>query len=234
MNYVITAPEVMTAAATDLSNLGSTIRSAHASAAALTAAVLAPGADEVSAGIATLFGEYAQGYHAINALAAAFHAQFVQHLNAGAVSYGMADAASAAPLQDLLDLVNAPFETVLGRPLIGNGADGTPGTGANGQNGGLLWGNGGNGGSGAPGQNGGNGGSGGFFYGNGGAGGAGGTITNGQAGAGGNGGNAVGLFGNGGAGGAGGDCPNGVAGDGGFGGSGGHVFGNGGAGHTIG
>src|SRR5689334_19943121 len=136
MNSVIAAPETMAAAATDLSDIGSTIGSANASAAALTSAVLAPGADEVSAGIATMFGEYAQAYHAIQARAAAFHAQFVRHLNAGAVSYGTTEAANATPLQDLLDRVNAPFETVLGRPLIGDGADGTPGTGANGQNGG--------------------------------------------------------------------------------------------------
>ena len=71
MNYVITAPEMMTAAATDLSNIGSTIGSANASAAAVTWAELAPAADEVSAGVATLFGEYAQAYHAIGAQAAA-------------------------------------------------------------------------------------------------------------------------------------------------------------------
>src|SRR5258705_13776348 len=46
----------------------------------------------------------------------------------------------------------------LGRPRVGNGADGAPGTGEDGQPGGWLRGNGGNGGSGAPGQNGGKGG----------------------------------------------------------------------------
>ncbi|AVE84779.1 hypothetical protein C3937_01525, partial [Mycobacterium tuberculosis] len=43
----------------------------------------------------------------------------------------------------------APFQTLTGRPLIGNGANGTPGTGADGGAGGWLFGNGGNGGSGA-------------------------------------------------------------------------------------
>ena len=109
-DYVITAPEMMATAASDLSKIGLTIGSANASAAALTSAVLAPGADEVSAGVATMFGEYAQAYHAINAQAAAFHAQFVQHLNAGALlrqcrgrqrhSFARSARSSERPLRD--------------------------------------------------------------------------------------------------------------------------------------
>src|ERR1043165_7740426 len=47
------------------------------------------------------------------------------------------------------DLINAPTQLLLGRPLIGNGANGAAGTGQAGGAGGILWGNGGTGGSGA-------------------------------------------------------------------------------------
>ncbi|MXO40449.1 PE family protein, partial [Mycobacterium kansasii] len=132
MSYVVVAPEIVVAAATDLTNIGSALSEASAVAAAPTTAILAAGADEVSAAIAALFGAHAQVYQALSAQAEAFHTQFVQALTAGAGAYASAEAASASPLQSLLDLVNAPTQAVFGRPLIGNGANGAPGTGANG------------------------------------------------------------------------------------------------------
>jgi hypothetical protein len=51
-------------------------------------------------------------------------------------------------MQSVLNAANASTESLLGRPLIGNGASGAAGTGAAGGDGGILWGNGGNGGSG--------------------------------------------------------------------------------------
>ncbi len=102
MNGVIAAPELMATAATDLGSIGSTIGAANAAAAGPTTQVLAWAADEVPVAIATMFGAHAQAYQAISAQAAAFHAQFVQHLNAGAVSYANAEAANANPLQNLL------------------------------------------------------------------------------------------------------------------------------------
>ncbi|MGV7705393.1 PGRS repeat-containing protein, partial [Mycobacterium kansasii] len=60
----------------------------------------------------------------------------------------VAEAVNANPLQsverELLGAINAPTNTLLGRPLIGDGAAGTAAN-PNGQSGGLLWGNGGNG-----------------------------------------------------------------------------------------
>ncbi|CMH01773.1 PE-PGRS family protein [Mycobacterium tuberculosis] len=56
MSFVLIAPEFVTAAAGDLTNLGSSISAANASAASATTQVLAAGADEVSARIAALFG----------------------------------------------------------------------------------------------------------------------------------------------------------------------------------
>lgn len=118
---------------------------------------------------------HGQTYQALSARAAAFHERFVQALATGGGAYAAAEAASVSPLQSALDLLNAPTQALLGRPLVGNGANGAPGTGANGGDGGILFGSGGAGGSGAAGMAGGNGGAAGLF-GNGGAGGAGGLL----------------------------------------------------------
>lgn len=156
MSFVIAAPEVMAAAATDLANIGSSISAASAAAAGPTMGILVAGADEVSVAISALFGSHAQGYQTLSAQLAAYHNQFVRALNAGAGSYASAEAANVQ--QTLLNAINAPTQTLLGRPLIGNGADGGPGQ--NGGPGGLLYGNGGNGGAGdTANPNGGNGGS---------------------------------------------------------------------------
>lgn len=119
MSFVIAVPEALTMAASDLANIGSTINAANAAAALPTTGVVAAAADEVSAAVAALFGSYAQSYQAFGAQLSAFHAQFVQSLTNGARSYVVAEATSAAPLQDLLGVVNAPAQALLGRPLIG-------------------------------------------------------------------------------------------------------------------
>ncbi|WP_036455640.1 glycoside hydrolase family 64 protein [Mycobacterium marinum] len=230
MSVVIVRPEWVAAAASDLAGIGSSVGAANAAAAGSTTAVLAAGADEVSAVIAGFFGTHAQEYQAISARVATYHRQFVQSLNAGAGAYAAAEAAGASSLQtlmrDALNLINAPTNALLGRPLIGNGTNGAPGTGQAGGPGGILWGNGGAGGSGAPGQTGGVGGAAGLFS-NGGTGGAGGTGVTGTPGAaggpGGTGGvagagGAAGLFGSPGHAGIGGQTgTNGAAGGGGFG-----------------
>ncbi|POX97336.1 hypothetical protein C3479_24770, partial [Mycobacterium kansasii] len=199
VSYVIAIPQLVTAAATDLAGIGSVISGANAAAAAPTTALAAAGADEVSAAIAALFAAHAQDYQALSARVAAFHGQFVGAVTAAGNAYAAAEAANVAPLQVLeqqvLGVINAPTQLLLGRPLIGNGANAAPGSGQNGGAGGLLFGNGGSGGSGggthpgggnggdaglfgsggngglgAPGAPGGNGGSGGLLYGAGGAG----------------------------------------------------------------
>ncbi len=172
MSFVLISPEVVSAAAGDLANVGSTISAANKAAAAATTQVLAAGADEVSARIAALFGMYGLEYQAISAQVAAYHQQFVQTLRTGAASYMLAEATNVE--QNLLNLINAPTQTLLGRPLIGDGANATTPGGAGGD-GGLLFGSGGNGAPGAPGQAGGAGGSAGLL-GNGGSGGAGAPV----------------------------------------------------------
>lgn len=64
MSFVLISPEVVSAAAGDLANVGSTISAANKAAAAATTQVLAAGADEVSARIAALFGMYGLEYQA--------------------------------------------------------------------------------------------------------------------------------------------------------------------------
>ncbi len=193
MSFVLIAPEFVTAAAGDLTNLGSSISAANASAASATTQVLAAGADEVSARIAALFGGFGLEYQAISAQVAAYHQRFVQALSTGAGAYASAEAAAAE--QIVLGVINAPTQALLGRPLIGDGANATTPGGAGGA-GGLLFGNGGADGAdggaatgvgdGGDGGNGGNGGNGGTGVGSpGGLGGAGGTGGLGGAGAGG-------------------------------------------------
>ncbi|WP_085088731.1 PE family protein, partial [Mycobacterium gordonae] len=152
MGFVIASPELLASAATHVADLGSAIDEARAAAIGPTTAVLAAGTDEVSAAIATVFGEYGQAYRAISGQVAEFHTRFVAALTEGANSYATAEAVAATPLQSLLDLVNAPVRALTGRPLIGNGANGAPGTGDSGAAGGWLIGNGGAGGSGKAGS----------------------------------------------------------------------------------
>jgi len=145
MSFVIATPEYVTTAATELSTIGSAINSANSAASGPTSSVLAAAADEVSTSIAAVFGAHAQAYQTLSAQAATFHQQFVQLMNGGAAQYAQAEAANANPSQtveqDLLNVINAPTEALLQRPLIGNGANAAAGSGANGGAGGLLLGN---------------------------------------------------------------------------------------------
>ncbi|ARG80555.1 PE family protein, partial [Mycobacterium kansasii] len=150
MSFVSTAPESMAAAATDLASINSAISAANAAATAATTRVAAAGADEVSVAIAEIFGGHARTYQTLSARIATFHEQFVHALSSAAYCYAGTEAASASPLQNLLNTLNASTQALTGRPLIGNGANGAPGTGQDGGPGGLLFGNGGAGGGRAP------------------------------------------------------------------------------------
>ncbi|WP_136624785.1 PE family protein, partial [Mycobacterium attenuatum] len=206
MSTVVAVPQLLSSAAAELATIGQAVNSATTAAALPTTGIPAAAQDEVSAAVASLFAAYARDYQALSARSSAFHQQFVESLTASASSYAAAESANANPLaQAALNLINSPAQTLLGRPLIGDGASGAPGTGHDGGPGGLLYGNGGDGGSGGAGQLGGNGGSAGLI-GNGGAGGRGGAAIGGAsaAPAGGRGGAGGLLWGNGGTGGTGG------------------------------
>lgn len=147
MSFVTAAPEMLATAAQNVANIGTSLSAANATAAASTTSVLAAGADEVSQAIARLFSDYATHYQSLNAQAAAFHHSFVQTLNAAGGAYSSAEAANASAQaleQNLLAVINAPAQALFGRPLIGNGANGTAAS-PNGGDGGILYGNGGNG-----------------------------------------------------------------------------------------
>lgn len=192
MSFVIANPEMLAAAATDLAGIRSAISAATAAAAAPTIQVAAAGADEVSLAISALFGQHAQAYQALSAQATIFHDQFVQALTSGGNLYAAAESHTVE--QMVLNAINAPTQTLFGRPLIGDGANGTAEN-PDGQNGGLLFGNGGNGFTQTTaGVAGGNGGSAGLI-GNGGAGGGGGSGGSDTAGHGGTGGAGGLLFG---------------------------------------
>src|SRR6516225_2113064 len=96
MLSVTAAPELITTAATDVANIGSTLNAAHAAAAAPTTGVLAAAEDEVSAAIAAVFSAHGQGFQALGAQAAAFHHQFVKALSGAGCTYTAAEAANAS------------------------------------------------------------------------------------------------------------------------------------------
>ncbi len=179
MSYMIAVPDMLSSAAGDLASIGSSINASTRAAAAATTRLLPAAADEVSAHIAALFSGHGEGYQAIARQMAAFHDQFTLALTSSAGAYASAEATNVE--QQVLGLINAPTQALWGRPLIGNGADGTAAN-PNGGAGGLLYGNGGNGFSQTTaGLTGGTGGSAGLI-GNGGNGGAGGAGANGGAG----------------------------------------------------
>ena len=197
LSYVVAVPAMLAAASSDVAGIGSSLSAAHAASAAPTTAVIAAARDEVSAAIASLFSSHGQQFQALSTRAAAFHAQFVSALTRAAGAYAAAEAANASPLaaafqhdaaslsatvqHDVLAAINAPAQALSGRPLIGNGANGTASS-PNGGAGGILYGNGGIGYSEtAQGVAGGTGGAAGLI-GNGGAGGAGGAGALGGAG----------------------------------------------------
>jgi hypothetical protein len=92
MSFLIATPELVSAASADLANLASTIGSANGAVAAATTGILPAALDEVSAGIAAMFGAHGQLYQALSAQAAQFHEQFVQAMAVSAGAYANAEA----------------------------------------------------------------------------------------------------------------------------------------------
>ncbi|OBI46055.1 PE family protein [Mycobacterium sp. E796] len=95
MSFVIAQPELVQAAAQNLAGIRSALGEASAAAAGPTTGVVAAAQDEVSGAVAALFDSLGQEYQAINAQAQAFHAQFVNLMNAGAGAYLSSEAANA-------------------------------------------------------------------------------------------------------------------------------------------
>jgi PE family len=96
MSYVTTHPEMLSAAAGNLQDIGSAVSAGNAAAAAPTTGVVPAAADEVSALTAAQFAAHAQMYQDFSAQAAAIHEQFVATLATSAGSYLATEAANAA------------------------------------------------------------------------------------------------------------------------------------------
>jgi hypothetical protein len=95
MTFVTTQPELLTAAANQLQDIGSTIAAQNAAAATPTLGVVPAAADEISGLTATRFAAHAALYQDVSAQAAAIHDLFVQVLHASGASYAGTEAANA-------------------------------------------------------------------------------------------------------------------------------------------
>jgi hypothetical protein len=117
MSYVLAAPEMLSAAATDVATIGSSLSAANAAAMPQTTAVIAVAGDEVSAATAQLFGTYAKDYHAVLAQAAAFHEEFVAAVASAGNAYVAAEAANASAISG----APPPVRSLLGGTPAGGG-----------------------------------------------------------------------------------------------------------------
>jgi hypothetical protein len=126
MSYLISAPQALAFAATDVESIGSAIGRAGSNAAAPTTGLLAAAQDEVSGAIANLFGAYGQQYQALLARAANFHNQFTQALAAAGSAYAETEAGNTALVAGISNEVTAPIRTLLGQaPVAAGGSAGT-------------------------------------------------------------------------------------------------------------
>jgi hypothetical protein len=87
MSYLSATPDMLATAATNVAGIGSSLNVANAAAAAPTTGLIAAGADEVSAAIASLMSSHGRAYQTLSAQAAAFHTQF-QALKGAGAAYG--------------------------------------------------------------------------------------------------------------------------------------------------
>jgi hypothetical protein len=95
MSFVATQPEVLSAVAGNLQEIGSALAAQNAAAAAPTTGLAPAAADEVSAMTAAQFTAHAQTYQTVSTQAAAIHEMFVRTLMTSAGSYAETEAANA-------------------------------------------------------------------------------------------------------------------------------------------
>jgi hypothetical protein len=118
MSFMIATPDLVQGAAQDLAGIRSSLAEATATAAGPTTGVAAAAQDEVSVAMASLFGGVGQEFQALSAQAQAFHAEFVNLMNAGAQAYVAAEGAAG---QTLMSGAAAPAQALLGGSLTGGG-----------------------------------------------------------------------------------------------------------------
>ena len=102
MTTLITEPELVKTAASNVTAIRSSISEAKVAAAGPTTGVTAAAADEVSAAAAKLFGGYAQEYQAVLNQAAAFHDKFAAALASAGSAYEAAEAANTSAISGAL------------------------------------------------------------------------------------------------------------------------------------
>jgi hypothetical protein len=95
MTFMMTQPDMLTAATGQLAGVGSELTAQNAAVMAPTTDVVPAAADEVSALTAAQFASHAAMYQAVSAHAAAVHDLSVSALGAGAVSYSATEDANA-------------------------------------------------------------------------------------------------------------------------------------------
>lgn len=116
MSFVVATPDVVTTAAQELAGIHSSLSEATTAAAGPTTSLMAAAEDEISAGVAAIFGAFGQEYQAVSAQAVAVHAQFVNLLNGTAAAYAGAEAANAQ--QIVTNALNAPVQSLAGGASI--------------------------------------------------------------------------------------------------------------------
>src|SRR6516162_6392743 len=95
MSFVIAAPDLVQGAAQDLAGIHASLAEAASVVAGPTTGVVPAAADEVSAAISAMFGNFGQEFQLLSAQAQAFHAQFVSLMNAGVGAYVSTEVANA-------------------------------------------------------------------------------------------------------------------------------------------
>src|SRR5277367_5855454 len=94
MSFVTTQPEALTAAATTLQTLGTSMAAQNTAAAAPTTGIAPAAADPVSALQAAQFSAYGTWYQQVSAQATAIHQMLVNTMGTSAGSYGDTEAAN--------------------------------------------------------------------------------------------------------------------------------------------
>lgn len=95
MSFVTAQPEALEAAASTLTDIGTSLAARNAAAQIPTTGVVPAAADEVSVLTAAQFAAHAQMYQQVSAQATAVHEMFVATLNGSAGTYAAAEAANA-------------------------------------------------------------------------------------------------------------------------------------------
>lgn len=115
MAFVLATPDLLGAAASNVADIGSSLKSATTAAAAHTNSLAAAAADEVSTQIAALFSTHGLEFQQLSAQASAFQEQFVQTLSASANAYRTAETSATQALSAFRSTVSdAPLTPVGG------------------------------------------------------------------------------------------------------------------------